>query len=87
MAWQLQLDISAQFSFQSSGSKGGNMLHLIWYIIVGWSPVSLPNRSCIRIWHFCGRSCLALSAQLLAAPSLIYFSPPSGGGRFHPAGL
>jgi hypothetical protein len=36
VAWQLQLAISAQFSFQSQNSKGGNMLHLIWYIIVGF---------------------------------------------------
>ena len=49
------------------------MLHLIWYIIVGLIAGFVAKSLMHTHLTFCGRSCSELSAQLLGAPSLIYF--------------
>jgi uncharacterized membrane protein YeaQ/YmgE (transglycosylase-associated protein family) len=87
VAWHLQLDISAQFSFQSSDSKGGSMLHLIWYILVGFIAgcvaKALLHTHLAIMWTIV----LGIVGSIIGGAVTHLFSPPTGGGRFHPAGL
>jgi uncharacterized membrane protein YeaQ/YmgE (transglycosylase-associated protein family) len=84
---QLQLAISAQLSFQSQDSKGGNMLHLIWYILVGFIAgcvaKALLHTHLTIMWTIV----LGIVGSIIGGAVTHLFSPPSGGGRFHPAGL
>jgi len=52
------------------------MLHLIWYIIVGFIA------GCV-VWTIV----LGMVGSIIGGAVTHIFSPPSGGGRFHPAGL
>jgi uncharacterized membrane protein YeaQ/YmgE (transglycosylase-associated protein family) len=86
VAWQLQLAISAPFSFQSQNSKGGNMLHLVWYIIVGFIAGCVAKALMVHVkimWTIV----LGLVGSIIGGAVTHLFSPPSGGSRFHPAGL
>jgi uncharacterized membrane protein YeaQ/YmgE (transglycosylase-associated protein family) len=87
VAWQLQLAISAQFSFQSQNSKGGNMLHLIWYIIVGFIAGCVAKALMGIHLKIMWTIVLGLVGSIIGGTVTHLFSPPSGGGRFHPAGL
>src|SRR5207248_8187977 len=44
-------------------SYNENMLHLIWYLFVGFLVGLSPRRSCICIYRSRGRSCSVLSAR------------------------
>jgi uncharacterized membrane protein YeaQ/YmgE (transglycosylase-associated protein family) len=73
--------------FGIAGSKGGNMLHLIWYIIVGflagWAAKALLHVHLPIVWTIV----LGIVGSIVGGAVTHLFSPPSAGGRFHPAGL
>ena len=63
------------------------MFHLIWYIIVGliagyvakkFMHIHLP-----LLWTIV----LGIVGSIIGGAVTHLFSPPSGGGRFHPAGI
>ena len=63
------------------------MLHLIWYIIVafiaGCVAKALMGIHLKIMWTIV----LGLVGSIIGGTVTHLFSPPSGGGRFHPAGL
>ena len=63
------------------------MLHLIWYIIVGliagFVAKSLMHTHLTLLWTIG----LGIVGSIIGGAVTHLFSPPSGGGRFHPAGL
>jgi uncharacterized membrane protein YeaQ/YmgE (transglycosylase-associated protein family) len=63
------------------------MLHLIWYIIVGFLAGCVAK----ALLHFhlsiTWTIVLGIVGSILGGLITHLFSPPSTGGRFHPAGL
>jgi len=63
------------------------MLHLVWYIIVGLIAglvaKSLMHTHLTLLWTIV----LGIVGSIIGGAVTHLFSPPSGGGRFHPAGL
>jgi len=63
------------------------MLHLIWYIIVGliagFVAKLLMHTHLTLLWTIV----LGIVGSIIGGAVTHLFSPPSGGGRFHPAGL
>jgi uncharacterized membrane protein YeaQ/YmgE (transglycosylase-associated protein family) len=63
------------------------MLHLIWYIIVGflagWVAKALLHVHLPIVWTIV----LGIVGSIIGGAVTHLFSPPSTGGRFHPAGL
>ena len=74
-------------SFQSRDSKGGNMLHLIWYIIVGFIAGCVAKALLHTHLPIMWTIVLGIVGSIIGGTVTHLFSPPSGGGRFHPAGL
>ena len=63
------------------------MLHLVWYIIVGliagFVAKSLMHTHLTLLWTIV----LGIVGSIIGGAVTHLFSPPSAGGRFHPAGL
>jgi uncharacterized membrane protein YeaQ/YmgE (transglycosylase-associated protein family) len=63
------------------------MVHLIWYIIVGflagWAAKALLHVHLPIVWTIV----LGIVGSIVGGAVTHLFSPPSAGGRFHPAGL
>jgi uncharacterized membrane protein YeaQ/YmgE (transglycosylase-associated protein family) len=75
------------FNVGSRVSLGGTMLHLIWYIIVGFLAgcvaKALLNTHLSIMWTVV----LGIIGSIIGGAVTHLFYPPSAGGRFHPGGL
>jgi uncharacterized membrane protein YeaQ/YmgE (transglycosylase-associated protein family) len=64
-----------------------NMLHLIWYIIVGliagYIAKSVMHMPLSLTWTIV----LGIIGSIIGGAVTHLFYPPSGGGRFHPGGI
>jgi len=66
---------------------GGNMLHLIWYIIVGFLAGCVAKALLHVHLSIMWTIVLGIVGSIIGGAVTHIFSPPSAGGRFHPAGL
>jgi uncharacterized membrane protein YeaQ/YmgE (transglycosylase-associated protein family) len=63
------------------------MLHLIWYIIVGFISGYVAKKFMHIHLPLLWTIVLGVVGSIIGGAVTHLFSPPSGGGRFHPAGL
>jgi uncharacterized membrane protein YeaQ/YmgE (transglycosylase-associated protein family) len=76
-----------QAVFELQDSKGGNMLYLIWYIIVGFIAGCVAKALLHTHLPIMWTIVLGIVGSIIGGAVTHLFSPPSAGGRFHPAGL
>ena len=71
------------------GVKGGNMLHLIWSVIVGFVVGLIARAIMPGVQHlgFIATTLLGIGGSLLGGLIGGVLSKPKEGARFHPAGL
>ena len=63
------------------------MLHLIWYVIVGFLAGCVAKALLHTHLSITWTIVLGIVGSIIGGAVTHLFSPPSGGGRFHPAGL
>ena len=63
------------------------MLHLIWYVIVGFLAGCVAKALLHTHLSITWTIVLGIVGSIIGGAVTHVFSPPSGGGRFHPAGL
>lgn len=63
------------------------MLHLVWYIIVGFIAGCVAKALMGIYLKIMWTIVLGLVGSIIGGAVTHLFSPPSGGSRFHPAGL
>src|SRR6266516_2510524 len=80
-------DIAAVHHRNRKNSKGGNMLHLIWYIIIGFIAGCVAKALMHMHLSITWTIVLGIVGSIVGGAVTHLFSPPSAGGRFHPAGL
>ena len=72
---------------ESRTQKGENMLHLIWYFIVGFLAGCVAKALMHTHLTITWTIVLGIVGSIIGGAVTHLFSPPSGGGRFHPAGI
>jgi uncharacterized membrane protein YeaQ/YmgE (transglycosylase-associated protein family) len=75
------------FNVRSRVSLGGTMLHLIWYIIVGFIAGCVAKALLHTHLSITWTVVLGIIGSIIGGAVTHLFYPPSAGGRFHPAGL
>ena len=63
------------------------MLHLIWYIVVGFIAGCVAKALLHTHLSIMWTVILGIVGSIIGGAVTHLFSPPSAGGRFHPAGL
>jgi uncharacterized membrane protein YeaQ/YmgE (transglycosylase-associated protein family) len=63
------------------------MLHLIWYVIVGFLAGCVAKALLHTHLSITWTIVLGIVGSIIGGAVTHLFSAPSGGGRFHPAGL
>ena len=63
------------------------MLHLIWYIIIGFLAGCIAKAILHVHLSITWTIVLGIVGSIVGGAVTHIFSPPSAGGRFHPAGL
>jgi uncharacterized membrane protein YeaQ/YmgE (transglycosylase-associated protein family) len=63
------------------------MLHLIWYVIVGFLAGCVAKALLHTHLSITWTIVLGIVGSIIGGAVTHLFSPPTGGGRFHPAGL
>ena len=63
------------------------MLHLIWYVIVGFLAGCVAKALLHTHLSITWTIVLGIVGSIVGGAVTHLFSPPTGGGRFHPAGL
>src|SRR5436190_16679153 len=89
-AWPLNSgsDISASWILQNCRSqKEKIMLHLIWYIIVGFLAGCVAKALLHTHLSLMWTVILGIVGSIVGGAVTHLFYPPSAGGRFHPGGL
>ncbi len=79
--------VAFDFDLRSQDSNGGNMFHLIWYILVGLIAgviaKSIMHVHLTLMWTII----LGIVGSILGGSVTHMFSRPREGAQFHPAGL
>ena len=75
------------FNVGSRVSLGGIMLHLIWYIIVGFLAGCVAKSLMHTHLSITWTVVLGIVGSIIGGAVTHLFYPPSAGGRFHPGGL
>jgi uncharacterized membrane protein YeaQ/YmgE (transglycosylase-associated protein family) len=75
------------FNIGSRVSLGGTMLHLIWYIIVGFLAGCVAKALLHTHLSITWTIVLGIIGSIIGGAVTHLFYPPSAGGRFHAAGL
>jgi uncharacterized membrane protein YeaQ/YmgE (transglycosylase-associated protein family) len=75
------------FNVGSRVSLGGTMLHLIWYIIVGFLAGCVAKALLHTHLSITWTIVLGIVGSIIGGAVTHLFYPPSAGGRFHPGGL
>ena len=74
-------------STSNLASHGGIMLHLIWYIIVGFLAGCVAKALLHTHLSITWTVVLGIVSSIIGGAVTHLFYPPSAGGRFHPGGL
>jgi uncharacterized membrane protein YeaQ/YmgE (transglycosylase-associated protein family) len=77
----------ARFDIESRVSSGGTMLHLIWYIIVGFLAGCVAKALLHTHLSITWTVVLGIVGSIIGGAVTQLFYPPSAGGRFHLGGL
>src|SRR5215469_7896039 len=72
---------------ESKTQKGENMLHLIWYIIVGFLAGCVAKALMHTHLTITWTIVLGIVGSIIGGAVTHLFYPPSAGGRFHLGGL
>ena len=75
------------FNVGSRVSLGGIMLHLIWYVIVGFLAGCVAKALMHTHLSITWTVVLGIVGSIIGGAVTHLFYPPSVGGRFHPGGL
>jgi uncharacterized membrane protein YeaQ/YmgE (transglycosylase-associated protein family) len=83
-----QSDIAAGFYFQICTIRRRKiMLHLIWYIIVGFLAGCVAKALMHTHLSITWTVVLGIVGSIIGGAVTHLFYPPSAGGRFHPGGV
>jgi uncharacterized membrane protein YeaQ/YmgE (transglycosylase-associated protein family) len=74
-------------NIESRVSSGGTMLHLIWYIIVGFLAGCVAKALLHTHLSITWTVVLGIVGSIIGGAVTHLFYPPSAGGRFHLGGI
>jgi uncharacterized membrane protein YeaQ/YmgE (transglycosylase-associated protein family) len=87
-AWPPTVDLpSLRVDFKIAERYKENMLHLIWYIIIGFLAGCVAKALLHTHLSITWTIVLGIVGSIIGGAVTHLFYPPSAGGRFHPGGV